>query len=72
VLKSESEKRRDRVVSAQITALDFRRSAVRNLINAGVNQATAMKIREHRAASRGHGEGFKQLKNDAKRSTQFP
>jgi integrase len=28
---------------------DFRRSAVRNLINAGVDQATAMKITGHKA-----------------------
>ena len=30
---------------------DFRRSAVRNLINAGVDQATAMKITGHRTVS---------------------
>jgi|ERR1700722_370170 len=34
-----------------LTPHDFRRSAVRNLINAGVNQATAMKISGHRTLS---------------------
>jgi integrase len=34
-----------------LTPHDFRRSAVRNLINAGVGQATAMKITGHRTIS---------------------
>jgi integrase len=34
-----------------LTPHDFRRSAVRNLINAGVDQATAMKISGHRTLS---------------------
>jgi integrase len=34
-----------------LTPRDFRRSAVRNLINAGVDRATAMKIAGHRTLS---------------------
>ena len=60
---------------------DFRRSAVRNLINAGVGQATAMKITGHRTLSvferynivsteqlhDANGKGREQRKNNAKR-----
>ena len=53
VLKLELERRRVRsgINNKGLTPHDLRRSAVRNLTNAGVGQATAMKITGHRTVS---------------------